>query len=142
MRLIPTFKSIICSSLIEGKWSPWRKTISFHRKPTSILMSHKSTIGHQLAFNWYLWDYIWHHLHVFSYIWLDYILYLILPRLLYMHMLLNHICYLCIMEVSLIKSCLVPHFLTCFFLIRRSLSGEYFFVSKGGENSFKRRTLI
>jgi hypothetical protein len=63
--------------------------------------------------------------------WLDYISYPILPMLLYVHKLLTHIYYLCIREVSLIKSCLAPLFLTCFFLSRISLSGEYSFVSKG-----------
>ena len=48
-RLIPIFKSILCSSLIEGKWSPRRKTTSFHCISTSILMAHKSTIGLQLV---------------------------------------------------------------------------------------------
>jgi hypothetical protein len=57
---------------------------------------------------------------------LDYVSYLILPMLLYMHKLLNHICYICIREVSLIKSCLVSLFLTCFFLSRRSLPGQVF----------------
>jgi hypothetical protein len=61
--------------------------------------------------------------------------------LLLMHMLSNHILLPMHKEVSLIKSCLVPLYLTCFSLITRSLSGEYFFISKGGEYYFK-RTLI
>jgi hypothetical protein len=36
LRLILVFKSIMCRSLIEGKWSLPRKTISFHCKSTRI----------------------------------------------------------------------------------------------------------
>jgi hypothetical protein len=48
--------------------------------------------------------YIWYLLHVFSSFLLDFISYLLLPMLLYMHKLLNLLYYLCIREVSLIKS--------------------------------------
>jgi hypothetical protein len=127
---------------LKGKWSPQRKTISFHYKSTRILMSHKPAIGLQLAFNWYLWDYIWYQLHVFSKIWLDYISYLIFPMLLYMHKLLTHICYLCIRGVSLIKSCLAHLFLTCFFLSRRSLSGGVFLCLKWRRSFFQKENTL
>jgi hypothetical protein len=117
--LIPVFKFISCSSLIVRKMeSPEidnKLPLQIYKNSYVSQACHWSSIGLRLAFNWYLWDYIWYHLHVFSNIWLDYISYLILPMLLYMHKLLTHICYLCIREVSLIKSCLVPLFLTRFF---------------------------
>jgi hypothetical protein len=121
VRLISVFKSIICSSLIKGKWSPRRKTISFHCISTSIprhqLVSRDYNWFH--TFNWCTFGF----LHVFANFLLDFISYLLLTMLLYMHKLLNLIYYLCISEVSLIKSCLVPLFLIWVFLSRRSLSG-------------------
>jgi hypothetical protein len=53
-------------------------------------------------------------------------------------MLSKYICKLCIGEVSLIKSCLVPLFLIYFFLSRGSLSRGVFFVSKEGEVLFQK----
>jgi hypothetical protein len=83
------FMSISCGSLIVRKMKSPEKDNKLPLQISRILMSHKPAIGRQMVchwfFNWYLWDYICHHLHVFFKIWLDYISYLILPMLLYMH---------------------------------------------------------
>jgi hypothetical protein len=80
-----------------------------------------------LTFKWYLWDYIFHHLHVFSNIWLDYISYLILPMLLYKYKLLNHIP-LPMHKGSQSNQIIDLHlyFSHAFFLNRISLSGGVF----------------
>jgi hypothetical protein len=41
--------SIICSSLIEGKWSPQRKTINFHYKSTKSSLDSTSGSIQQLV---------------------------------------------------------------------------------------------
>jgi hypothetical protein len=66
-----------------------------------------------------------------------------------MHMSSKYICYICIREVSLIKSCLVPLFLISFFFLSRgSLSGGISSSLKGektlskGEHSFRGTNLL
>jgi hypothetical protein len=41
---MPAFKSLICSSLIEGKWSP-EKDNKLPLQIYKLFMSHKTTIG-------------------------------------------------------------------------------------------------
>jgi hypothetical protein len=107
LRLTPIFKYISCGILIVRKMKSPEKDnklpLQIYKNSYASQACYWFSIGLQLTFNWYLWDYIWYHLHVFFNIWLDYISYLILPMLLYMHKLLTHICYLCIREVDLIS---------------------------------------